>query len=385
MDYRTWGPRGLYAVRISGRISHSLGALQPNPGASRKFCQIYMLDDADAVEQRAQHYTMITRRDIADGLDREILHVLEAFIRGHHEIAMMFVGAGQRFRDSPNSSAINIMQIKGGPDPIRYNMPTDRHTIAAVFLEEDAVPDGRDFWVHRLGSDMPEQVSELDERFLAMHFPLIHKHGQGGWHPDIFLTARPHGDSAYDRRGAQPHNPAVRPGPRESVSQMEWMAYHLYDRVQFPSRDPTFSILLHSGKLFQEYIVDYYVQVETDRLRYIALNQSKLRVENYKSVRESRDAGLTAADIGKPYILPSTFIGAPWNMTQLYQDAMGETARFDKRPQVRSDVRRCHRACSHHRVSEARVASCVYPADNSRSISPTHSGGRGSCGVSRNP
>lgn len=168
MDYRTWGPRGLYALRISGRISHSLGALQPNPGASHKFCQIYMLDDADAVEQRAQHHTMITRRDIADGLDREILHVLKAFIRGHNEIAMMFVGAGQRFRDSPNSNAINIMQIEGGPDPRRYNMPTDRHTIAAVFLEEDAVPDGRDFWVHRLGSDMPEQVSELDEKFLAM-------------------------------------------------------------------------------------------------------------------------------------------------------------------------------------------------------------------------
>lgn len=103
MDYRTWGPRGLCSLRVHGRVTHSIGTLQPGEGASHKFCQVYMLDDADAVEQRAQHHTMITRRDVADGLDREILQILEAFIRRNNGYARMFIGAAQRFRDSPNS------------------------------------------------------------------------------------------------------------------------------------------------------------------------------------------------------------------------------------------------------------------------------------------
>jgi hypothetical protein len=322
MDLTVWGQRGLYALRVSGRVMHRIGTLEPNPNESHKFCQIYMLDEANAVQQRAQHHAMMTGRNVRAGLDQEILQEFERFFRQNNEYAQMFVGAQQRFQQNPNANAINIMQVEGGPDARRYNMPTERHTIAAVFLDEGATPNGRDFWVHQRGQAMPRQVKELEEKFLPMHFPLIHTHGQGGWHPGIWLTARRGGISALDQRGDRPYDGAM-PGPNERVTQMDWIAWHLFERFSFASGGKQFSTLLHSGDLFQEYMVDFYVQVETGRLRWIELNQKQIRRESYRGLADAVSMGLAAAEVGTPVILPSSFIGGPRNMTQLYQDAMG--------------------------------------------------------------
>jgi hypothetical protein len=129
-----------------------------------------------------------------------------------------------------------------------------------------------------------------------------------------------------------PYNGEI-PGKNERVTQMEWIAWHLYERVSFPAGGKEFSILLHRGDLFQEYIVDCYVQLETGRLRWIALNQSTIRAESYRGLADAMNQGLAAAQVGKPVILPSSFIGGPRSMTQLYQDAMG-LVRVWERPAI---------------------------------------------------
>jgi hypothetical protein len=77
------------------------------------------------------------------------------------------------------------------------------------------------------------------------------------------------------------------------------------------------------GRLFQQYIVDQYAKVENQRLKYIRNNQNQLRVESYRGLMDMFNAGDTdLATIGKRTILPSTFIGSPRHMQQLYQDSM---------------------------------------------------------------
>jgi len=39
--------------------------------------------------------------------------------------------------------------------------------------------------------------------------------------------------------------------------------------------------LLRYGQSFNQFIVDAFVKIETERLRYIWCNQSKLRIDNY--------------------------------------------------------------------------------------------------------
>jgi hypothetical protein len=69
--------------------------------------------------------------------------------------------------------------------------------------------------------------------------------------------------------------------------------------------------------------VDAYVVIEQNRLRYLCLNQSKLRVDLYQGLQDSIVVGdNNVATIGHRIILPSSFTGGPRHMVQNYQDAM---------------------------------------------------------------
>jgi hypothetical protein len=97
---------------------------------------------------------------------------------------------------------------------------------------------------------------------------------------------------------------------------MQFYCYHLQNRAK--------SYLHLFGRLFHEYIVDQYAKIEAGRLNFVYLNQQALRVEMYKVIVEAtmRDDNCTGETIGKRIILPSTFIGSPRHMVQLYQDSM---------------------------------------------------------------
>ncbi|KAH1232889.1 hypothetical protein GmHk_09G025454 [Glycine max] len=63
--------------------------------------------------------------------------------------------------------------------------------------------------------------------------------------------------------------------------------------------------------------------IKSKRLSYIRNNQKKLRVDRYCSLQTSLDAGSSkGSSKGKRVILPSTFVGSPRYMDQLYFDGM---------------------------------------------------------------
>ncbi|KAL4575521.1 hypothetical protein LXL04_022368 [Taraxacum kok-saghyz] len=96
-----------------------------------------------------------------------------------------------------------------------------------------------------------------------------------------------------------------------------YYSYFLHDRLD------TYSLLLHSGRLLQQYLVDAYVCVEQSRLDYIRKHQDKFRMEYVSGVRDAISRGDSEAHcIGKRMILPSSFVGGPRYMYQHYQNAL---------------------------------------------------------------
>jgi hypothetical protein len=67
-----------------------------------------------------------------------------------------------------------------------------------------------------------------------------------------------------------------------------------------------------------------YAKIESQRLSFIRNNQTVLRADSYKAVLQAicSDQTTPANKIGKFTILPSSFVGGPRYMEQLYQDAM---------------------------------------------------------------
>ena len=75
--------------------------------------------------------------------------------------------------------------------------------------------------------------------------------------------------------------------------------------------------IIKSGRLLHQYIVDTYTATEQERLRFLRLNQKKLRAELYTNVCDALHSGDTdAAHIGKIVILPSSFTAGPRYMSE---------------------------------------------------------------------
>ena len=54
--------------------------------------------------------------------------------------------------------------------------------------------------------------------------------------------------------------------------------------------------------------MDAWAKIESQRLRYLAKEQPKMRADKYRVVQAAVEAGLNGADIGKPKVLPSSLL-----------------------------------------------------------------------------
>ena len=122
--------------------------------------------------------------------------------------------------------------------------------------------------------------------------------------------------------------PALGVSTRRPKSRVSCRDYYCYKLQIRPHRS---SILLHSGRLFQQYIVDMYVKIETGRLHFLRKNQDHIRADLYQGLVDSLKIGCArGADIGKRIVLPATFIGGPRDMQRRYMDAMSLVRKFGK-------------------------------------------------------
>ncbi|KAG6682508.1 hypothetical protein I3842_13G145700 [Carya illinoinensis] len=93
---------------------------------------------------------------------------------------------------------------------------------------------------------------------------------------------------------------------------------HEYYCFKLQIRQHNKSILLLSGRLLQQFVVDMYTKIETSRLNYFCSKQQEIRSE------------INAFKIGRQIILPSSFIGGSRDMRKRYMEAMILVQRFGK-------------------------------------------------------
>ena len=133
-----------------------------------------------------------------------------------------------------------------------------------------------------------------------MRYVLLYPTGQLGWHLKI-----PYQDITNKKC--------------LHVTYLEYLHYQLFIHPEDVESNHPFM----SGKLFHEQGTEGWAIGEQKNLRYITLNQTKLRTEVYQglvdAVAPNVDADLN--ELSKRVILPSSFAGSTWNMQQHLQDA----------------------------------------------------------------
>ncbi|XP_071933712.1 uncharacterized protein [Coffea arabica] len=92
-------------------------------------------------------------------------------------------------------------------------------------------------------------------------------------------------------------------------------------------------MLLHIGRLLQQYVVDMYVKIESTRLDFHrnTAKRNQTRTELYQGIVDSISQGeASSSNVGKRILLPQSFIGGPRDMKRRYMDSMDLVQRHGK-------------------------------------------------------
>ncbi|XP_076032999.1 uncharacterized protein LOC143020461 [Oratosquilla oratoria] len=115
------------------------------------------------------------------------------------------------------------------------------------------------------------------------------------------------------------------------LTQKEGRKKRVYDRLtpasfyssMYMEREGIFNYVTKCRRLFQQFVVDNYVKVESMRLAFIENNQSDIRKERSDILQ--RENG---KDKGQRIIIPPTYVGGPRYMKQRQQDALAFVSNY---------------------------------------------------------
>nr|KAJ0192283.1 hypothetical protein LSAT_V11C800442090 [Lactuca sativa] len=184
--------------------------------------------------------------------------------------------------------------------PITYNLPTVSEVAALIVGDISDSIEKTDIVVQTKNGSL-QRISELHPSYLPLQYPLLFPYGDDGYSVDIL------------HRGVS----FTTNSKRMKCTMREYFTY----RIQ--NRDHSFSLILNSKRLFQQFLVDTYTMMETERLYYIRRQQHVLRCDSYENLRNQKAQGTTdISNVGQCVILPSSFTGGARYMLQNYLDAM---------------------------------------------------------------
>lgn len=215
-----------------------------------------------------------------------------------------YVGVYRFVRDRINSNGVHQLRMrilgKQCRNSKRYNMPTVSEVAALIVGDYESNHHERDIIVETR-EGMLKRIPTLSKAYFPLQYPLLFPYGEDGWCEGIEYHCPVSGSSIR----------------REYVTLREWVAFRIHHR---PFEK---SILLYARRLFQQFLVDAYSMIESQRLSWVRAHQNEIRADLYKGLSDAILRGdVSPSGVGKRIVLPSSFTGGARYMQQNYQDAM---------------------------------------------------------------
>ncbi|OAQ22440.1 hypothetical protein K457DRAFT_60613, partial [Linnemannia elongata AG-77] len=279
-------------------------------GQKPQFAQIYFHDSShdDEVARRLDFIygyrnrsTQTTARNnssIRDKImDKDIIDTLQRLMYAYNPYAQILKTVGERVRDD-NSSILGLKLIcRRGADARRYNRPTVDEVAAIIPSGSMDAPEDRDIVV-QLRNNKLRRVSALHPAYFPLSYPLLFIRGEDGFN-----------GLPYDIEHPSRHG---------KLTMMDFFAYRLQCRIGDYSE-----FMFRSKRLLQQLMVDMFCTMDMNRISYLKQNQQTIRAELFSGLQDAFNAGdVNAAAVGRKVILPSSYVGGPRFMQQLYQDAI---------------------------------------------------------------
>jgi hypothetical protein len=296
VDHSVNSRPGSYVFKVNGYCHHFMGSLLPMDNKGPKFAQLYIFDTDNEVSNRLQPFCNENFQSI---LDSEIVVGLISMLDSSNQLVRLFRHARQRFGDVDVPEFKLRLIGKRDDESRQYDDPSLNDIGGLVVGDIGHCRSDRDIIIESLSGTL-QRISKLHPKFMSLHYPLLFPYGEDGFHTDIPLA----------------HQEQQPPKKRQKVSMRAYYAYLIHEREKQEST------LIKGGRLYQQFLVDAFVNVEEERLDFIRANQENLRTEHYKGIHDAVTRGdIDGSTTGK-IILPSSLTGSPRYMVNNYQDAM---------------------------------------------------------------
>ncbi|KAI9123500.1 hypothetical protein K1719_004800 [Acacia pycnantha] len=288
---------GPYSFVMSGMNYHNIGSLLPPEGSRPVYSQLYILDTENEVSNRISAVSKFQQQSTIDAIIvdqiKKQLDEVNPFVQQYRVASTLL--------DHPNPPTLKMCLISTRQNDGRtYNMPDASEVAALVVGDIDMAFNVRDIIVEKY-SGKPQRINELHASYLPLQYPILFPFGEDGYRDDIEYREGTLSTTKTKKR----------------LSMREFFSYRLMTRLN------EISTMLHASRLLQQFIVDGYTMIESQRLLWVRTHQKELKVDLYQGLADAVLSGETnGATIGKRIILPSSFTGGARYMMQNYQDAM---------------------------------------------------------------
>jgi len=308
MDKRMSEIGGTFQLfQIHGALYHRQGPLVPAGGlGDALYSQVYLYDPADAARQRAAR---------APTMDPNLIQALTMMLQESNPLIQLYLTARERLaeiREAGSNSRVVLnpqlrVVVRGGADLRRENLPT-ADEVSMILPEEYGDEGCRDIVLAERVNGQAESTSFTlinpnHALYLPLYYVLFFPSGEHGWH--------------WGRR--------LKDQPDDPLTQRVFYRFRLHTRVDEPAT-------LFCGQwLFQQFVVDAWVQCDQNKLGWICTHQRNLRAELYNGLADVWNAGDVDIDqVGKGVVLPSSYVGGDRFMQKLYQDSIAIVRHYGK-------------------------------------------------------
>ncbi|GJS39598.1 DNA helicase [Tanacetum coccineum] len=286
--------KGPYVFRISGQLYHWIGSLCPEEGQSPRFLQLYIYDTTNEVKNRLSHFSDEHQSELKE----EVVEGLIEFLDTHNALVQLFRTARNKHIDADIPEfKVRLYNVIGAR---QYELPTSE-TIGAIVFGDSSTSENEFDLIIEEHSQFPQRVSKLHPCYMSLQFPLLFVYGEDGYKKDMKLANIPGQSTKANKR----------------MSMNMYYSYQIHDRLNH------YNLLLHGGKLFQQYVVTAYCAIEQSRLDYIRQKQDDIRSEYLSGIYDAILRGdRDGSDLGLRTVLTASFTGSPRYMYAHYLDAL---------------------------------------------------------------
>jgi hypothetical protein len=299
-------------IMVHGNIAHKIGSVLGISDEKRsQYMQAYFYEPLDQNSPIETYFSQSLSPQM-----NELIENIRKMIKNVNEFYKTMKTAVEKYNEiEPSNREIYVTQIvnpraKPNAPPRVYNEPecTEVALIAKYDPNNACANTDKKYFIYLKGKMQRNGKEELQEipfhsgQYMTLAYPLIHLFGELGWNYSMIYLERA-------------KNNKVR-----KLSLMNYGQYLLQIRDQ---KEDTLDedFLLATKKLFQQYILDLYCCMESERLSWHRNNQNTIKAETYNKLKEAYESNKTD-DIGRFLILPSNFVGSSRWFLEEFRDAM---------------------------------------------------------------